>query len=1238
MVYTVDFEGDANLRARDITILRNATFANLNTSSNLEVGTANLFVDTTSGNVGVGTTNPAYTLDVHGTSNAGALTATSLFRGVAEVPVRWNSQNETVFPQSATTAYYKLATLGTTSDGSNGGKLRISGTIGGFVETETTLIDAFVASRGGISYGGTLTGYGGDPTNDTDLVVYQETNGTFAVWIKLTRYFTFDLTLWGGQTTDNSRTIAVLPCPTTNTSVATPTGTLEGSIVDACSVVFKADGNVGIGTTSPEYTLDVAGTSNAATYYQNGVELYAQRRWEVDLTGQSTDNFYPVELKHPKYEGSPDLPDMFPVHFKVFGETLINTDAYNENTLVGYARGGGYSDHQEMYDVHYRRHTKTEKRFEGLYEGTQSYLEGIVIYMRGGYRYSVLTDATEVNTYTSAQTLNNAVFAIKDVDGADVSGTSANIERMVHLAGTNEGEKRFMSGNLQLTSNLAVNTNDLFVDTVSGRVGIGTASPTSSLHVTNQGGTFNLGGSLRNQYNSVGVTAASIAAGYNTGSGPTNNGDGSYTWTLGGGDSNGAITLGYTATANEQIKITFTAKTTDTSSPTFALENPAFNVIGGSQTLTTTNYVTYTIYATLPSNGGGLLYFRVNADNITWNALTIERADVFSGGYVGIGTTSPTSSLHVVGDLDAGNGLFKVDTNGTVRRPIAAANCSRLTKYFGSASNWKLIDGSYAGTSWKWHYIRAKFARLTSDVKIIQFSLFASDGNTTRVREPIIIGQAGTSNQSCEIKVYQKTSDTTYQVWLQIDSATSVDVEIETRDVDIDYTFSSVITTAINETGLTKVYDSSTVSSTWNSPNLRLLNGLVGIGTTSPSAPLDVVTNSEGNYIARFKNTSTASDQDARVVIECSDGGGETQLILMTTDESTTSMWHIVAGSGDTPNLAFQYGSTDYNGGTSAGYLTRKDDNTSLNFTGQHRTFIKDVPFSQAGDLEGLIVSADNNKYIKMSGGIEMGSNAITTNESLPVVSLSTKVNDKKCFGVISASEDPETREDAFGSFVSVSQKETGDTRVYINSVGEGAMWVTDINGPLESGDYITTSNVVGYGQKQDSEFLANYTVAKITMDCDFNPVTQPIQIIKKELSNVNYWVKTTYSNVSLEEYSNLNEDVRTTTTEIYYSNEDGEITTLESNVQSTYTELTRTIYQKISTEEYKTEKEGSTLEVRQELVNVLDEHGQLQWEDHPTETEEAYKIRYLDASGQQTDEANAVHIAAFVGCTYHCG
>ena len=324
------------------------------------------------------------------------------------------------------------------------------------------------------------------------------------------------------------------------------------------------------------------------------------------------------------------------------------------------------------------------------------------------------------------------------------------------------------------------------------------------------------------------------------------------------------------------------------------------------------------------------------------------------------------------------------------------------------------------------------------------------------------------------------------------------------------------------------------------------------------------------------------------------------------------------------------------------GYFLSGGTDSRVNFTGQHRTFIKDVPFTRAEELEGLIVSADNNKYVKMSGGVEAGSNAITVNESLPIVSISTKVKDKKCFGVISASEDPETRTEQHGNFVSQQDKESGDTRVYINSVGEGAIWVSNIGGTLESGDYITTSNVAGYGQKQESDSLKNYTVAKITMDCDFNPVTQPIKIIKKELQDVNYWVRTTYTNVTQEQYSNLNEETRTIKLETYYTNEEGEISQKEySNLSesnsSTYTELTKTVYKSISKEELKSEDDGYIVEVRQELVNVLDEDSHFQWED-TDQTEKAYKIRYLDASGARIDEANAVHIAAFVGCTYHCG
>ena len=294
----------------------------------------------------------------------------------------------------------------------------------------------------------------------------------------------------------------------------------------------------------------------------------------------------------------------------------------------------------------------------------------------------------------------------------------------------------------------------------------------------------------------------------------------------------------------------------------------------------------------------------------------------------------------------------------------------------------------------------------------------------------------------------------------------------------------------------------------------------------------------------------------------------------------------------------------------------------TLNFTGQHRTFVKDTPTNQLVDKEGLIVSADQNEFVKMSGGVVCGNEAITVNESLPLVSLATKANDKKCFGVLSTTEDPETRKEVHGNFVSNMQKEEGDTRVYVNSVGEGAVWVTNINGTLESGDYITTSNVSGYGMKQNDDILHNYTVAKILMDCDFNPVTQPKRIIKKEPKMVDYWIQYGDVKISEEEYNTLPDSRRKIADDVHYRIDQMEVVKEDP------------------------EKDGFVYEQREDIVNVLDEHRQFQWEDSG-ETEKAYKVRYLLPDGTQISEEEyttrasmdeKVYIAAFVGCTYHCG
>jgi len=86
--YALDVAGDARI------------------TSNLYIGTANLVVDTMTGNVGIGTSTPGYALDVSGTANVGALTATTgTFSGAVSMSgktlnavsgLNWNSGTSTL--------------------------------------------------------------------------------------------------------------------------------------------------------------------------------------------------------------------------------------------------------------------------------------------------------------------------------------------------------------------------------------------------------------------------------------------------------------------------------------------------------------------------------------------------------------------------------------------------------------------------------------------------------------------------------------------------------------------------------------------------------------------------------------------------------------------------------------------------------------------------------------------------------------------------------------------------------------------------------------------------------------------------------------------------------------------------------------------------------------------------------------------------------------------------------------
>ena len=190
------------------------------------------------------------------------------------------------------------------------------------------------------------------------------------------------------------------------------------------------------------------------------------------------------------------------------------------------------------------------------------------------------------------------------------------------------------------------------------------------------------------------------------------------------------------------------------------------------------------------------------------------------------------------------------------------------------------------------------------------------------------------------------------------------------------------------------------------------------------------------------------------------------------TNTFTSTAWALALNAGN--DLSFQYASrSELDNFIERGYMSDTASVSAIDFTGQHRSL------SDLTDIKiGYIVCSTGS----MSGGV------ININESIPVVEYSNNVKDVRVFGVISDEEDEksDTREYASGVFVSVVDKANDDNRLIINSVGEGGIWVCNNNGNLLNGDYITTSNIEGLGQKQDNDIMHSYTVAKITMDCDF--------------------------------------------------------------------------------------------------------------------------------------------------------
>ena len=280
------------------------------------------------------------------------------------------------------------------------------------------------------------------------------------------------------------------------------------------------------------------------------------------------------------------------------------------------------------------------------------------------YPLHVVSPGTTVYLSNTAlqTTLNAQIGRINFGNG----GSDASIASCVNVGGANNNtDLRFYTSEDYVNQNIE----RMRIDR-NGFVGIGTTTPGQTLTV-GTGGTVNFSNAMYTQFNTVtGASAATITAGFNTGSGPTPNTPtaGEYQWTIGTATTYGNIVSLGLYPPGATFRWTFTARSTST--PVyFNFQTVANSVYAFTSPTLTSSYQTFTWTATIPSNGDRTCYFGVNGtasgQNIIWNSFTATRIDTIITGNVGIGNTAPLNTLHV-GTTGNGGGILVTGDSNTL--------------------------------------------------------------------------------------------------------------------------------------------------------------------------------------------------------------------------------------------------------------------------------------------------------------------------------------------------------------------------------------------------------------------------------------------------------------------------------------------------------------------------------------------------------------------------------------------
>lgn len=177
----------------------------------------------------------------------------------------WNATSNGAWNASAGTLY-KVASIQAVGSASNGGSIRISGTIGGFYFNQSATVDCLISSRGGYCVKGSATGYVSSARTFADPVAYSESNGSFTIYLKVVAQFvSWDLSIEAAGTN-------VTAFEPTSTTTPSPTGTLNtSSVLSVLNVVTEMSNmttsfnNFSFASNATDLTWAVQGSSNGGS-------------------------------------------------------------------------------------------------------------------------------------------------------------------------------------------------------------------------------------------------------------------------------------------------------------------------------------------------------------------------------------------------------------------------------------------------------------------------------------------------------------------------------------------------------------------------------------------------------------------------------------------------------------------------------------------------------------------------------------------------------------------------------------------------------------------------------------------------------------------------------------------------------------------------------------------------------------------------------------------------------------